>query len=67
MPELQQATTLELSVFKDSACVMGATALVLHDLLSRPRLVLGPAGEVTPSGGRRRATPAWAAGAFNQI
>ena len=66
MPELQEATTLELSVFRDSACVMGAAALVLHDLLSRPRLVLDRVSETAPPGGRRRASHAWAASAVNQ-
>jgi glucokinase-like ROK family protein len=40
MPELREATTIELSLFKADACVMGAAALVLHDLISRPRLLL---------------------------
>lgn len=66
MPELQEATTLELSVFRDSACVMGAAALVLHDLLSRPRLVLDRVSETAPPGGRRRASHTWAASAVNQ-
>jgi glucokinase-like ROK family protein len=53
MPELREATVLELSIFKADACVMGAAALVLHDLISRPRLVLDMSGEATRKSARR--------------
>jgi glucokinase-like ROK family protein len=42
MSELRQTAQIVVSSFRQDACVMGGVALVLHDLLSRPRLV--PAG-----------------------
>jgi predicted NBD/HSP70 family sugar kinase len=42
MSELQQTARIVVSSFRQDACVMGGIALVLDDLLSRPRLV--PAG-----------------------
>jgi glucokinase-like ROK family protein len=42
MSELRQTARIVVSSFRQDACVMGGVALVLHDLLSRPRLV--PAG-----------------------
>jgi glucokinase-like ROK family protein len=40
MPELRHAARIVVSAFKADACVMGGVALVLHGLLSPPRLVL---------------------------
>ncbi|HET7011559.1 MAG TPA: ROK family transcriptional regulator [Anaerolineales bacterium] len=45
MAELRGASSIVVSAFRENACVMGGVALVLHDLLSRPRLV--PAGRPT--------------------
>jgi len=39
MRELRQATKIVVSAFQADACVIGGVALVLHELLSRPRLV----------------------------
>jgi glucokinase-like ROK family protein len=40
MSELRQAARIVVSAFKADACVMGGVALVLHSLLSPPRLIL---------------------------
>ncbi len=39
MRELRQATRIVVSAFQADACVIGGVALVMHELLSRPRLV----------------------------
>jgi predicted NBD/HSP70 family sugar kinase len=39
MADLSQTTRLVVSSFRQDACVIGGVALVLHDILSRPRLV----------------------------
>jgi predicted NBD/HSP70 family sugar kinase len=44
MAELRE-TRIVVSAFLQDACVMGGVALVLHDILSRPRLV--PAGRMS--------------------
>jgi predicted NBD/HSP70 family sugar kinase len=40
MKEPREAVQIRVSTFKSDACVMGGVALVLHDILSRPRLDL---------------------------
>ena len=40
MKESREAAQILVSTFKSDACVMGGVALVLHDILSRPRLDL---------------------------
>jgi hypothetical protein len=47
MEELRRTTSIVVSSFRQDACVMGGVALVLHDLLSRPRLV--PPGLAVPA------------------
>ncbi|HMK09096.1 MAG TPA: ROK family transcriptional regulator [Anaerolineales bacterium] len=47
MAELRQTTRVVVSSFRQDACVIGGVALVVHDLLSRPRLV--PAGTIVPA------------------
>jgi len=46
MAELSQTTRIVVSSFRQDACVMGGVALVLHDILSQPRLV--PAARNSP-------------------
>lgn len=43
MEQLRQVARVVVSAFKADACVMGGVALVLHDILSRPRLDVSPA------------------------
>jgi predicted transcriptional regulator len=40
MKEPREAVQIMVSTFKSDACVMGGVTLVLHDVLSRPRLDL---------------------------
>ncbi len=42
MEQPRDAARIVVSAFKADACVMGGVALVLHDILSRPRLDLSP-------------------------
>ncbi len=44
MQQTRLAARIVVSAFKDDACVMGGVALVLHDILSRPRLELARSG-----------------------
>jgi glucokinase-like ROK family protein len=49
MSDLQHATRLVVSSFRQDACVMGGVALVLHNLLSRPRLVTTGRASIAPA------------------
>ena len=55
MAELSQTTRIVVSSFRQDACVMGGVALVLHDILSRPRLV--PSAQASPTPARDELTP----------
>jgi len=60
MRELRQAARIVVSAFQADACVIGGVALVLHELLSRPRLVHSGFSETEPAPlprGQRQATP----------
>jgi predicted NBD/HSP70 family sugar kinase len=54
MCELRQATKIVVSAFQSDACVIGGAALVLHELLSRPRLVHMGISETLPAAPPRR-------------
>jgi hypothetical protein len=47
MAERCQAARIVVSSFREEACVMGGVALVLYDILSRPRLI--PSGPASPT------------------
>ena len=49
MAELSKTTRIVVSSFRQDACVMGGVALVLHDILSRPRLVPSAQASRTPA------------------
>jgi hypothetical protein len=49
MSDLQLATRIVVSSFRQDACVMGGVALVLHNLLSRPRLVTTGRASIAPA------------------
>jgi glucokinase-like ROK family protein len=49
MAELRQTTQIVVSSFRQDACVIGGVALVLHDILSRPRLVPSARATTGPS------------------
>jgi predicted NBD/HSP70 family sugar kinase len=55
MAELARTTRIVVSSFGQDACVMGGVALVLHDILSRPRLV--PYARTSPKPARREPRP----------
>ncbi len=54
MRELRQATQIVVSAFQADACVIGGVALVLHELLRRPRLVHSGFPEAQPAAPPRR-------------
>ena len=55
MADLSQTTRIVVSSFRQDACVMGGVALVLHDILSRPRLV--PTARTAPQPARGEHRP----------
>jgi len=61
MAELRQTTHIVVSAFRQEACVMGGVALVLHDFLSRPRLVPSSRAALTPAPDEIKRESAWSA------
>lgn len=53
MEQPRRVARVVVSAFKADACVMGGVALVLHDILSRPRLDVSPASERRKGGARK--------------
>jgi hypothetical protein len=54
MKESREAAQIIVSTFKSDACVMGGVALVLHDILSRPRLDLSLPSQRSDAPARQR-------------
>lgn len=54
--EPRQAAQIVVSAFKSDACVMGSVALVLHDLLSNPRLDFSVASRTSAASAGRALT-----------
>lgn len=48
IPWAREATQVVVATHRYDGCVMGAVALVLHDLLSHPRLALSPQSQPIP-------------------
>ncbi len=53
MEQPRQVARVVVSAFQADACVMGGVALVLHDILSRPRLDVSPASKRHKMGARK--------------